>query len=657
MKILSIEQNINSIQYSLKKDMLVPCWVYSVPIKVRKGSQLNFIEKTVLELIQIDDSLKNNIERLSSTLGFFSHNKKEDKTEILKLILKKIDSLSIEVIKNELDEKNVDVNIYQFYQEVYSNEVLPVVTKDVKNYSYSENNSKFHENYFRKIIFKPNISSSKTIESFLIDKFDKNNHTYPSQSDLIKTIFLHNQSDCETCHKIDYTDTNIDINEKPELVYLHTKFYIPSSINMEQIIITNGFTNGFSSLFRNIFMDQFQELLKLFRAESPVDVEKRKETDIKIPFDNHINHYPVIVSNIRNIEKAFPGLQDLLSDSKELKKAKKIAETYYDIIEELLKNLTIDKKYNSSLKDKGLIKKSAKDIGFKISSKNKFKIFNVSSSKDNLQKYLAKAIIYKVKELYEIADKYPKFLYILEELFPYRNAFKHSDNESNIEKINENRLTQYKSIIYNLISIVLKINQTTNEIEYFNDDIGYIQNAYIKLESELSIETMSKLPQEIKDNLVSINFYLSEENDFDTNKYNTVKDVINTIYSTFEFILKKLVYNIPSDKKQQISDKEIVLNKIQLSEISLGESLTSVGENMLNQALNNTGGSLGAYMLIYLYFQDYTEHEFISLIEEILILRKHGVPTMEEVQNITKNKLDNLKKESYQYLEKLLEKL
>lgn len=656
MKILSIEQNNDSIQYSLKRDMLVPCWVYSVPIKVKKGSQLNFIEKTVLELIQIDNSLKNDIERLSSILGFFSHDKKEDKTEILKLILKKIDSLRLEEIENELDEKDVDVNIYQFYQEVYSNEVLPIVTKDVKNYSYSENNAKFHENYFRKIIFKPNISSSKTIKSFLIDKFDKNTYTYPSQSDLIKTIFLHNQSNCETCHKIDYTDTNIDINEKPELVYLHTKLYIPSN-NIEKIIITNGFTNGFSSLFRNIFMDQFQEFLKLFREELATDVDKRKETDIKIPFDNHINHYPVIESNIRKIEKEFPILQDNLSNSKEIKSAKKIAEIYYDIIEELLKNLTINKKYNSSLKDKVLLKKLAIDIGFKINSKNKFKIFNVSFSKDNLQKYLAKAIIYKVKELYEIADKYPKFLYILEELFPYRNAFKHSDNESNIEKINEYKLIKYKSIVYDIISIVLKINQTTNEIEYINDDMGYIQNAYIRLESELSIETMSKLPQEIKDNFVSINFYLSEENDFDTNKYNTVKEVINTIYSTFEFILKKLVNNIPSEKKQQFSDKKRALSKIQSSEITLGESLTSVGEKMLNQALNNTGGSLGAYMLIYLYFQDYTENEFINLIEEILILRKHGVPTMEEVQNITKDKLDNLKQESYKYLEKLLEEI
>lgn len=654
MKILSIEQNTDSIQYSLKRDMLIPCWVYSVPIKVKKGSQLNFIERTVLELIQIDNNLKNDIKKLSTILGFFSHDKKEDKTEIVKLILKKIDSLRLEDIKNELNEKNIDINICQFYQEVYTNEVLPIVTKDVKNYSYCENNSRFNENYFRKVIFNPNISSSKTIKSFLIDKFDKNVYTNPSQSDLIKTIFLHNQSNCETCHKIDYTDTNIDINEKPELVYLHTKLYIPSN-NIEHIIITNGFTNGFSTLFRNIFMDKFQEFLKLFRQDLKADIDKR--IDINIPFDSYISHYPIIKSNIENIEKGFLILEDRLSNSKEIKNAKKIAETYYDIIEELLKNLTISKKYNSSLKDKAFLKKLAKNIGFKINNKNKFKIFNVSPYKDNLQKYLAKAIIYKVNELYEIADKYPNFLYVLEELFPYRNAFKHSDSESSIEKIDENKLKQYKNLVYDIISIALKVKQTTSKIDNLNDDIGYMQNAYIKLESELSIETISKLPQEIKDNLVSINYYLSEENDFDINRYNTVKEVINTIYSTFEFLLKKQINNIPLDKKQYISNKEIVLNKIQSSKVIIGKELIRVGENMLNQALNNAGGSLGAYMLIYLYFQENYDDEFIRFIESILEIRGHGNPTMHEVQNVTKEKLDDIKKESYKYLEELVEEL
>lgn len=655
MKILSIESNKNNIEYALKKDILIPCWVYNVPIKVKKGGQLNFIEKTVLELIQIDSSLKNDIKKLSEMLGFFSNDKKEDKTGILELILKKITSLKLEDIENELKEENVDVNNYKFYQEVYTCDLLPIVTKDISSYTYSDDNSRFHESYYRKITFKPSISSSKTITSYLIDNFDKKQFTYPSQSELIKTIFLHNHSNYDGSHKIEYTDTNIEISGKPELIYVHVKLYIPNT-NFEQIIMTNGFTNGFSSLLRNNFQNNFQEFLKLFKLELKSDLDKRKETDTDVPFESKINNYPVILSNIRIIEKQIKLIEDNLSNSSEVKNAKKIAERYYDTIEELLKILTIDKKENSTLRNKSILKELAKDIGFKIKNKIKFKIFNVSFM-DNLQKYLAKAILYKMNVMYEIADKYPELLYILNDLFDYRNALKHSEKDITLEKINEKDLIKYKNIIYDLISIILRIKQTKQEAETFNDDSSYIRNAYIKVESELSIETISKLPQEIKDNLVLINFYLSEENDFNTNRYNIVKEVINSMYSTFEYILKIFIKNIPLDEKKQIVNKEVILNKIQSCNILIPKSLTEVREKILNQAVENKGGSLGAYMLLYLYFKDTIDDKFISFIKNLLVIRGHGNPTMEEVQKITEEKLNNLKNETYKYLEKLIEEI
>lgn len=655
MKILSIESNKNNIEYALKKDILIPCWVYNVPIKVKKSGQLNFIEKTVLELIQIDSSLKNDIKKLSDMLGFFSNDKKEDKTGILELILKKITSLKLEDIENELKEENVDVNNYKFYQEAYSFDLLPIVTKNISNYTYISDNSRFHENYYRKITFKPSISSSKSITSYLVDNFDKKQFTYPSQSELIKTIFLHNHYNYEGSHKIEYTDNNIEISGNPELIYVHVKLYIPNT-NFEQIIMTNGFTNGFSSLLRNNFQNNFQDFLKLFKQELKTDLDKRKETDTDVPFESKINNYPVIVSNIRIIEKQIKLIEDNLSNSREVKNAKKIAERYFDTIEELLKILTIDKKENSTLRNKSIIKELAKDIGFKIENKIKFIIFNVSFL-DNLQKYLAKAILYKMYVMYDIAYKYPELLHIINDLFIYRNALKHSEKDITLQKINEKDLIKYKNIIYDLISIILKINQTKQEVETFNDDSSYVRNAYIKVESELSFETISKLPQEIKDNLVLINFYLSEENDFNTNKYNTVKEVINTMYSTFEYILKIFVNNIPLDETKQILNKKVILNKIQSSNILIPKSLTEVREKILNQALENKGGSLGAYMLLYLYFKDTVNDKFINFINNLLVIRGHGNPTIEEVQVITEEKLNNLKNETYLYLEKILEEI
>lgn len=653
MKIISKKVNNVNIEYALKKDILIPCWVYNVPIKVNKSGQLNFLEKTVLELIQIDKTLKNDIRKLSEILGFFSKDKKDDRTEILNLVLKKISCLGLEDINLAIEEETIDVNCYKFYQEAYTNELLPIITKDINSYSFSDNNVKFNENFYRKITFKPSISSSEKITSFLIDQFNRNEPTYPSQNDLIKTIFLHNQNIQEGSHKIGYTDINIEINGKPELVYIHTRLYIPSS-NFEQIIFTNGFTNGFSSLFKNIFQNKFQDFINLVRQDLKSDLEQRNETDIELPFESSINKYSIIVSNIRIIEKEVVLLEDNLSNSREIKNAKKIAEKYYDIIEELLKILTKDKIENNMLKDKYLIKELAKDIGFKIDRKTEYKIFNVSAL-NNLQKYLGKAILYKMNEMYQIADKYPGLLFIINKLFMYRNPLKHSDKESILKKINEKDLIKYKYIVYDMISIILKIKQINPTLENFNDDSLYYRNAYLQVESELSIETINSLPQEIKDNLVLINYYLSKENNFDLNKYNTVKEVINNIYSTFEYILKKFINNIPLNEKEKINNKNIILDKIKLSNIIIGDSLINVRENMLNQALINQGGSLGAYMLLYIYFNEKIDNDFISFIENLLVIRGHGTPTMEEVLRITEEQLNNIKKETYMYLEKIIE--
>ena len=109
--------------------------------------------------------------------------------------------------------------------------------------------------------------------------------------------------------------------------------------------------------------DTFADLVK---QELKSDLEKRNDTDITLPFESSINKYSIIVNNIKKIEKEIKLLEDYLSNSLEIKNAKKIAATYYDTIEELLRILTISKKENSTLRDKNILKELAKDIGFII---------------------------------------------------------------------------------------------------------------------------------------------------------------------------------------------------------------------------------------------------------------------------------------------------
>ena len=43
MKILSVESDKDSIDYKLKKDLLIPCWIYKVPIETSRENKLNVV--------------------------------------------------------------------------------------------------------------------------------------------------------------------------------------------------------------------------------------------------------------------------------------------------------------------------------------------------------------------------------------------------------------------------------------------------------------------------------------------------------------------------------------------------------------------------------------------------------------------------------------
>ena len=125
MKIISKENLQGNIEHILKKDLLIPCFVYKIPIEISKAKSLNFIEETILKLIQIDDSLKQDILRVSRMIGFYSENKEEDRTKIVELIVSKLKDLRLD---DDVQENKSEVIVYQFYQVAYTNELLPTIT-------------------------------------------------------------------------------------------------------------------------------------------------------------------------------------------------------------------------------------------------------------------------------------------------------------------------------------------------------------------------------------------------------------------------------------------------------------------------------------------------------------------------------------------------
>jgi len=585
LKIISKERNHSNIEYILKKDLLIPCFVYKIPIEVSKNRTLNFIEETILKLIQIDESLKQDIQRLSKMIGFYSEKKEEDKTKIVKLIVSKLKDLRIE--ENTKENKN-EVIVYQFYQEAYTNELLPIITQEINDFTFEEKSYK-NEDYNECTIveFKQSIGSKYT-KAILANEYNKKFDKL-TKADIIKTIFEHNQQKYKESHTIDYNkDFKIDTVGDPELIYLHVKLYMP---NIQSFVITNGFTNDFSPLLRKIFENQHLELLNIFKNETRVDTQKNQNWDIDIPFENSIDRYQDVKVLIQRIEKQSLILQDTNSGKNKIKTAKDIfTQSLYDVIEKAFKYLSQDLTDTRDLKSKKLLKNLAQDCGFEVDNKRDLPIFKVHNN-DNLQKYFAKALFYKKDELYDLAIKYPKILFTLKILFNLRNSLKHSgQREETLLKIQIEKLFEYKEIIYNSISIILKVKQKNiKQKDMINDDSdSHFTNAYLDLEKEFGVDIFSQFSQEIKDNLLSINFTLNSI-DFKQNQVVIVNEVLTKLYSSIELLLRKKISGLPEKSSlgyiYNIIVDETHLSKNDLELIYRVKELRGHGSLNLEEAL------------------------------------------------------------------------
>jgi hypothetical protein len=633
-----MESYQDNIEYSLKKDLLIPCWIYKVSIETSREKKLNFLEETILELTNLDESLLNDINRLSFLLGF-------ENRDIIHSVLKRLKDLNLSDYDKDIGDSKV--NVYIFYQEVYTGELLPIVTKDINKFSYPEKDKKFNENIYRQISFKQDISSKRNTEAFLVNDFS-NRAIKLTREDIIKTIYLHNQKDYDNFQKIDYQNFNIDLVNTNELIYLHAKLFIPKN-SIDSIVVSNGFTNDYSTLFRKIYESQHQELVYHFRDELKQGSDNNN-FKVNVPFEKEIKSFPDVFNNIKSVETNLEKLKKE-EDKNKVKKFKEyILTSLYDAIEKAFEVFTKELKDTDSLKNKKSLHKLAQKAGFKLET-DRLPIFNVSKS-NNLQKFFAKSLLYKKSELYEVALKYPNFLYTLSDLFNIRNGLKHSQKEDTLIKVEHEDIEKYIDIVYTNISLILKVKQKNieNATEENDDDI-YFQNSFIDLEKELSMDVIRELPQEIKDNLISVNYYINEL-DFEHNKYNIVKETINQIYSSFEYIFKNIVTTLYSNTKD-IKTKNEIIEKI--DEKNLEISLLSVSPPNIENAQSNKNASLGAYFLVYLYYQKEIDMEMINTIQTILSKRKHSTPTVEEVEKTTKEELQKLKNNSFNYIKKLME--
>lgn len=610
MRIISKEKNHSNIKHILKKDLLIPCFVYKIPIEISKNRTLNFIEETILKLIHMDESLKQDIERLSKMVGFYSEKKDEDKTKIVKLIVSKLKDLRLD---DNVQNNKSEVIIYQFYQEAYTNELLPIITQELNDFSFDEKSYKFQDyDKYVHVEFKQSIGSKKNTKAILVNQFNKKFYK-PSKADIIKTIFEHNQQKYKESPTIDYKDFKIETVGDPELIYLHVKLYMPS---IKSFVMTNGFTNDFSPILRKLFENQHATLLNIFKNETRVDAQKNQNSNTDIPFENSIDRYSNVKVLVKKIEEQSFILKNDDSSKDEIKETKNLfTQNLYDVIEKAFYYLSKDLEDTQDLKKKELLNELAQDCGFKVDNEKYLPIFGVHNY-DNLQKYFAKALFYKKDELYDLAIKYPNILFTLEILFDFRNPLKHSgQREETLLKIQTEKLLEYKDIIYKSLSIILRVKQRNIKHQNImdNDSDVHSINAYLDLENEFGIDIVNQFPQELQDNLLSINFALNGM-DFEQNMSAVVNEVLTKLYSSIELLLRKKINNLPEKS------------------------------------------SLGYIYNVVLERKSLPEND-LKLINDLKELRGHGNLNLEEILAIKEKDIKELKSSCFLFIRKLYEEV
>lgn len=649
MKILSAEKRGDSIEFALQQNLLVPCWIYKVAITFKKNQQLNFLEETIAKLIAIDPSLKSDDLRLSKMLGFYSKNIAEDRTEIVSLVLRRIKDMRVPIDDFEDDTK---VTVLQFYREAYTKEFLPVITKDHNTFSYPEYSRRSEMNGVMEVGFRQNVDHG-IIKAIMVDSFDQNIQDDEStlKRDILRTVHSFRHADHDIRLGLDMSSIKINATREAEPVYLHTKFYILRQI--DSFAITNGLTNDFSTQLRKVYEVRYPELITALRQKLRYDGENMSENQVKIPFEESLQRFPDILNLVHNIEKNVLVLSSDITDLGLITRSKhKMIESIYDTYEKIFELLSKGLTDASFYQDRKLANDLAGKMGFRTASRSSLKVLKVGR-RENLQKYLVKSIFGKSSELQKIAYEYPHLLMDLEKLLELRNGVKHSDRDKTLKMIEKEGLERFRKDLYPIVSAALHVKQTAVQNDEYETEEYDTDNAWITLEEEIPVDIMNILPMEVKNHLTTINSCLFEM-DFESNKYNVVKDVTNLLYSIFEKVIKEMLIMPVTQNEADIPSKHAILDKLGAT-VEIGESLSRVSPDMVACAFRKQNASLGAYVLVYLYQKQNPDQNEVHFLEEVISLRGHGSPTPEEVSKISKEQLEVLRNTSIEYLIKILE--
>lgn len=436
-------------------------------------------------------------------------------------------------------------------------------------------------------------------------------------------------------------------NTSSDDVFFHMQAVIQNG-NVDEILVSDGFVtnidfvNQYIKRFHSDFILTVKERAtkNVFKEESEEKEQKefrtKKYRELR-KIMNHINSSPQIYT-VNDEEKPLnlDENQMLQADQKRFLlncySALEWSLYYYDLQHPISSHIKGIIENQSASQNERTILKMAEKIGVYNPERYEDLFCSLDGMRINrmfknstpeLRVALSIAVITSASDecsrFRDLFKSQPGMFKILRNLFREHGDLSHQTITVEIDKLNN-------KLIYELLLDFIKYLQPDYEFEENvkitkkSDSISQARlNAEVSLSKALgTMYFYNLLPKSIKDEWILVSP--------DKVDYPETAEYFDILYRIMQDTLYYALKDIR--KNPQLQKSDIIDNLI--SKGICSESFESVFEGFVNQILLNENATLGANAMVYLYYQDdnqiqiLKDNKFVSVIEQLVLLRKHG---------------------------------
>ncbi|OCR13742.1 hypothetical protein [Helicobacter pullorum] len=501
----------------------------------------------------------------------------------------------LKLVLNKIDNPKTqalreEVVQYQIYQERISGEVLGIITRDVDRFIESSGGNK-NKN---EILFE---RGGRNFKARVIYPPKPSGISIPTLDQVFKAVAIHNKNnDFKVSENLD-----LEVPKHKEGIYLHCQIVLDENLKFN---ITNGFNSAFSLQLGDILSNHCRDLLKSLRADNYID-EKQE------------NNYKRNYGDLRD-EIAY-NLQRFAKENK--------CQYLYNAYEQYFAYLVQKNDYTIPcyLNDPKFIKDYAEQMGFTIKQTKLF----INDNGDNLKSYLAKLLFRKDATFSNFA-KESEFLNLLSMLHNDRNIALHGESiENNNKPMDIKELNILKKLLESISNIYTKKDKETRS-----------DNGIILLEQELPEKIVNRLSDDNIEALAKTYKALEVCEDSKELSLDAFGDITQGLYKVCESVMRQYI------QIHKNSIKEEYIEKTRMT-----EWLSKVGEHHIKKAKQGENATLGAYTVIYL---SINQDENLLYIKQLLELRAHANPTVEDIKKTSIDEVKKLHKSIIDFITKII---